>query len=123
MKNLGTGHVETQLGWLSPLCGQGDGFGHSYLTQSGGESFPSEEDFCLLRKRGVGPRKMSCPPHTELHERQRKISPGPHPQGSYSLVTNDLYAMIICFQRTVAVCFFFSKGVECIDLKGFQAGI
>lgn len=123
MKNLGTGHVETLGGWVSPGCGQGDGFGHSYLTQRWGGSFPSGEDSCLLRERGVGPRKMRHPPHTELCARQRKISPRLYPQGSCSLVTNDLYAMIICFQRTVAVYFFFTKGVECIDLKGLQVDI
>ena len=67
VKNLGTGHVEIQLSQLSLLYGQVDGFGHCFLTQNGGRSFPSEEDFGPLIKRSVGPRKMRCPPHTELH--------------------------------------------------------
>ena len=44
--------------------------------------------------------------------KSKEVSHGPHPQD----MTDDLWVMVACFQRTVASGFFFSQGVEHIDL-------
>ena len=46
----------------------------------------------------------------------KEISHGPHPQD----MTDDLWVMVACFQRTVVFGFFFFQGGEHIDLKAFQ---